>query len=361
MKLSRLFAPIVAGLLACVVVGRCHALTIDERIQILEKRAQAQTDSEKWDDALATGKEAVRIAPQSAEAWALLALTRAMHPGTPLTEAEKAANRGRDLDPLSAKPHYVFALIKWWRGDLQGAEAKCREALHLDPEYAEVHEVLGMVLSDQGRGEEGIAELREAVRLNPDGFDPHFNLAWTLYHHGHAEEALREHEVALARAWTGPDHAYAHNNAAYFHAALNQGAEAIREAKAAAELTPDNPYVADTLGHMTVLFGDAAEAEAILRDALSLAAPRLASLSALAYALALQGKEDDAREELARFSRAMIYEEVNVDALYFVGKAYAALGMDTAAARAFRRATEKWPDHPWSQEMKAHLAEHGGG
>ncbi len=361
MKLYRLLVLAIAGVLACIVAPRSHALTTDERVQILEKRAQAQIDSEKWDDALAAGRQAVRIAPQSAEAWALLGLTRAMHPATSLAEAERAANRGRDLNPLSAKPHYVFALIKWWRGDLQGSEAKCREALYLDSEYAEVHEVLGMVLSDQGRGEEGIAELREAVRLNPDGFDPHFNLAWTLYHHGHPEEALREHEVALARAWTIPDHAYAHNNAAYFHAALHQGTEAIQEAKVASGLSPYNPYVADTLGHMTVLFGDPAEAESILRGALSLQAPRLASLSALAYALALQGKDDAAREELARFSRAMIYEDVNVDALYFVGKAYAELDMSTAAARAFRRAVEEWPDHPWSQEMKASLAEHGGG
>jgi superkiller protein 3 len=360
-KLSQLLVPIMVVLGVSLVAGPSSALTADERVQILEKRAQAQIDSEKWDDALATGRQAVRIAPQSAEAWALLGLTRAMHPEMSLAEAERAASRGRDLDPLSAKPHYVFALMKWWRGDLQGAEAKCREALYLDSEYAEVHEVLGMVLSDQGRGEEGIAELREAVRLNPDGFDPHFNLAWTLYWHGHVEEALREHEVALARAWTQPDRAYAHNNAAYFCAALGRGAEAIQEAKMASKLRPNDPYVADTLGHMTVLFGDVAEAESILRDALSLEAPRLASLSALAYALALQGKEEAAREELARFSRAMIYADVNVDALYFVGKAYAELGMDIAAARAFRRAVDKWPDHPWSEEIRTYLAEHGGG
>lgn len=360
MKLPQLLVPPMVVLGVFLVADASHALTTDERIRVLEKRAQAQLDSEKWDDALASGRQAVRLAPESGEAWALLALTRAMHPGTPLIEAEKAANRGRDLDPLCAKPHYVFALIKWWRGDLRGAEAKCHEALRLDSEYAEVHEVLGMVLSDQGRGDEAIAELREAVRLNPDGFDPHFNLAWTLYHHGHAEDALREHEVALARAWTVPDHAYAHNNAAYFHAALRQGAEAIQEAKLASELTPDNPYVADTLGHMTALFGDPAEAESILRDALSLEAPRLASLSALAYALALQGKDDEARQEIARFSRAMIYADVNVDALYFVGKAYAELDMTIAAVRAFRRATAKWPDHPWSVDMRAYLAEHGG-
>jgi len=350
---------VIAAFCGAVLCQAAFGMTLAERIAVLERRARAQIDSEKWDEALASGRLAVRLAPHSADAWSLLALTRAMHPSVLLSEAEAAANRARDLDPLCAKPHYVFALVKWWRGDLTGAEAKCREALYLDAEYAEVHEVLGMVLSDQGRGAEGIAELREAVRLNPAGFDPHFNLAWTLYWHGQAEEALREHEVALGRAWTRFDQAYAHNNAAYFYAALQRGAEAIREAKAAAELSPTNPYVADTLGAMTVLFGDAAEAEAVLRDALSLDAPRLASLAALAYALALQGKGDAARQELARFSRAMVYEDVNVDALYFAGKAYAELGMDVAAVRAFRRATQKWPDHPWAEEVREYLAEHG--
>ena len=344
---------------ALSLCGTCHALTTEERVELLEKRAQAQIDSEKWDDALATGQQAIRIAPQSAEAWSLLALTRAMHPETPLAEAEAAANRARDLDPLCAKPHYVFALLKWWRGDLAGAEAKCREALYLDAGSAEVHEVLGMVLSDQGRGTEAIAELSEAIHLNPEGFDPHLNLAWTLYWHGHPEEALGVHEVALGRAWTGPDQAYAHNNAAYFYAALQRGAEAIREAKAAAELSPTDPYVADTLGAMVALFGDATEAEAVLRVALSLEAPRPASLSALAYALALQERDEEAREQLRRFGQVMAAEDVGVDALYFAGKAYAELGMDVAAVRAFRRATDKLPNHPWSEEMREYLAEHG--
>jgi superkiller protein 3 len=360
MKRTRWAVALLGGLLPLIASNTAVALTTDQRVAILEERAQAQIDSEKLDEALASARQAVRMAPHSADAWSLLALTRAMHPDLPLARAEEAANRARDLDPLCAKPHYVFALLKWWRGDLTGAEAKCREALYLDAEYSEVREVLGMVLSDQGRGEEGIAELREAVRLDPEGFDAHFNLAWTLYENGHVDEALDEHQLALGRAWTLPDQAYAHNNAAYFYAVAHRGAEAIREAKAAAELRPGDPFIADTLGAVTALFGDLKDAEAALRTSVGLEYPRPASYAALAYALALQERDEEARGELRRFCQLMVNEEIGVDALFFAGKAYAELGMDRAAARAFRRATERWPNHPFSQEMKAYFAEHGG-
>ena len=71
----------------------------------------------------------------------------------------------------------------------------------------------------------------------------------------------------------------------------------------------------------------------------------------------MQERDEEAREQLRRFGRVMATEDVGIDALYFAGKAYAELGMDVAAVRAFRRATDKWPNHPWSEGMREYLAE----
>ncbi len=352
---------VVVGVVAC---GVSRGSDTDARLRALWQRAEEQADAGQCEQVTNTGQEAVGIAPNSADAWALLAYACWLTDDEP--RAEAAVDHALDLDQGSARAHYVKGLLIVDGPDAQAAVTEFREAARLEPELATAHAMLGSLLAEQGRVDEGIAELEEAVRLEPDRFESRLFLAQALGFASRLEEALKESDKALALAKTTPQEAAVRNNAAYLHAWSGQWNKALREASAAWPLCPSAPYLADTVGALTLLStaqaGYPEVAEPALRQALRPAIDPgpgwTCSRAALAYCLALQNKASEARGELATISQGLISEHTEIDALYFAGKAYDALDEAVVAVRIFRRATERFPKHPWSKEMREYLAAH---
>lgn len=346
--------------LALLIATGASALTVEERLEMLWARAERQIDFEKFDDALASGRRAVQIAPPSASAHALHAYTLFVHPGRDAAEAMQAVERALTLDPGSARGHYVAGLVTPWvtdPPDYEAAIAHLRRAAEADPEMADALSMLGLALLDSGRSTEALEPLRRAVEIEPQYHEWRLNLAEGLMAAGRVQEALEQSREAIALAPPGPAEALAHNNLAwqtclarYVDAFLAW--RAVESARRAVALRPDEPFYQDTLGTTLALFGRPREALAPLRAALELGHR---SEPALAWALARLGRANEARSVLAEVSEFLVSDDARPHHLFLAGQAWAALDEETIARRIFERATERWPHHPWADDMRAWL------
>ncbi|MGC9318239.1 MAG: tetratricopeptide repeat protein [Armatimonadota bacterium] len=336
--------------IACLLslaVGAAADLTPQQRVGMLWDRADRQIDFKKHDDALATGRRAVQIAPESAEAWALLSFTRWMHPDVPDASAGEAALKAVGLDADCALAHYALGLANW-------ADDQLQHAVELDPTLARAWSMLGLARLDCGEAVGALHALRRAVEVEPGYYEWHLNLAEGLSATGEFDEAiqaaLRSVELSpspQAEALTRNSVAWTICLARYVDAFLVQ--TAVDYARRAVELAPDDPYYWDTLGSALVLFRNPADAEEALRRAIAL---QHTSQPTLAYALALQGRDDEARTLLSDVSDFLISREAGPHHVHFAARAWAEIGDADVARRAFDSAVRRWPQHPWADEAR---------
>lgn len=125
-------------------------------------------------------RQATERAPGFAQAWAALAITRAMHAksgeGARIAQASEearlAAERALALDPTSGKAYAALALLEPLCGAYAAAEALFERALAVGPDDVDVLEKYSRWLHSVGRTEAALAHITHAFRLDP------------LYHQG---------------------------------------------------------------------------------------------------------------------------------------------------------------------------------
>ena len=111
---------------ALLLASPCFALTPEERVDILWQRAEDQLEVGKLDDALASGKKGVQIAPNYYRAW------------------------------------WLLGSVHMQRGEYADAEAAYRAAIKLNPASRDLHYNLGNALADQGNLDDAIAQYLQA-------------------------------------------------------------------------------------------------------------------------------------------------------------------------------------------------------
>jgi len=337
-------------------------LSIDERLEMLWERADLQTDFAKYDDLLVTGRHAVEIAPQDADAWALLAYAQWMSPAGLEPEANAAAEHALALDPDSALAHYTRGLCIPYvtdPPDYDAAIAELQEAVRLDPDLARAWSYLGMTLVDSGDAPGAIEPLRRAVEIDPDYWEWHLNLGYGLDVDWQLAEAVAASRRAVELAYSPFSEELARNNVAWQTCLImpddpEQRAEALASARRATELLPNDWQNLDTLGGAELLFGTPEAAEVALRAAIDNGNN---SYPGLAYALVLQGRDAEAREVLHEAAYVLTPASAEIQHAYFGALAWQALGEPEIARRIARHMVNKWPDAPWTKQVAAELAE----
>lgn len=266
-----------------------------------------------FDEGLTHAREAVRLAPQSAEAHRQL--SRALREKGELAEAEREARAAVRLAPEAANARATLAVILARRGATSEALAEGRAAARLDPEawgvqvqvagefarrkdytsaagllreYLAEHPEksgarveLGRLLAEQGDVAGAEQQLREAVRREPGSAFGHYQLGHLLWWAKKdpqaailpAREAVRLspdnpwHHWLLGSALSDagqldearrelqeairilPDHAAAHWNLGVLYERQGDRSAALREYREAARLEPDNQFYKDGLAN----------------------------------------------------------------------------------------------------------------
>jgi Flp pilus assembly protein TadD len=141
------------------------------------------------------------------------------------------------------------------KGDTDRALAEYERALKLQPNMPETHNNLGQIYSRRGDSERAIREFRAAIQYGPMLPQPYHNLALELARRGDLQQAMQ-----------------------YWHRAL--------------ELKPDYAAAHEGLGHALRFIGDTKGAAEHYRAAIKLGSRKLEIMSALAWILATDPRDD---------------------------------------------------------------------
>ncbi|HEX5766514.1 MAG TPA: tetratricopeptide repeat protein, partial [Woeseiaceae bacterium] len=338
---------------------------------------QARRESE------AAIETALRLAPDSAEAWRVRGLIHRVigirsgrHESSGL--AEDALRRAVDLDPKNADALAMLGVQLLDDGRNEQATALLRRALEIDPLSRRTQQLLGTALADQGRFGEARRQYESLIDLYPDYTYAPIALAYMLIAQGKLDEAvaaLDDPTLIAADPEAGLVLAHCYANLGMLRestatleaireppaaAAVAQGAQLLlaREWTALRELadreyaTTQDPIWLTARLLEAVLTQDATKAAVALENLgpqITDTGTEVSHSAAIERILAAQGLRLNGRaDEAQRIEEALLRqldfapgEYVSIDTLWLRALAYAALGQQDAAVSELTRATDQ--------------------
>ena len=168
-------------------------------------------------------KEAVRLDPDFAQAWAGLAAALAM--GIQIPEAEAMLERALQRDPGLAEAHATRGFIQmfhYW--NWPEAEASLNRAIELDPNSLQAHHWRGVYLSFHGRLDEARAEMERALELDPVSVNLNSDLGQLYYFAG---DNARGEEYCKRALSMDPEYGFAHGYLSYIYESQGKPDEAF--------------------------------------------------------------------------------------------------------------------------------------
>lgn len=150
-------------------------------------------------------REAVRLAPASADAWGKLALAltmRAEHAapdaaGPAVLEAQQAAARALAIDPGQADAAGAMAILPPYFGEWRAAEARMQTVLDVRPAHFPTLDAWWFLLSGVGRMRDGSARRVAAARIEPFHAGHQIRLLYAYHNLGRDDEGDRVADRAL--------------------------------------------------------------------------------------------------------------------------------------------------------------------
>jgi adenylate cyclase len=189
-------------------------------------------------------EEAIALAPESAPAYALLAMTYLMDvyygssesPLISFAQASKFLKKAIALDNENSDAHLVLANLYLIRREHGKAIAAAERAIALNPNGADAYANLGYILSLSGRSDEAIEFFEKAIRLNPIPPSHYLHQLGIAYRNlGRYDEAMEAYKKALQRS---PTNLFAHLGLAATYISLDRAEEAHNEAAEIARMDP---------------------------------------------------------------------------------------------------------------------------
>jgi Flp pilus assembly protein TadD len=180
-------------------------------------------------------------------------------------------------------------------GDHNGAERAFRRGLELAPDDAELRNALGWTLFQDGRTAEAVVEYERALVANAKSAKSHNNLALALVELGRLDEAAGHFEKSLELE----PKAEIYSDLGFTMARLGKPDEALADYRKALELDPNCASAHFNLAVGFVQGSDFAQAESHYRKALQ-GKPTAEAHNGLGYALARQGRADEAIEQFRK-------------------------------------------------------------
>ena len=120
-------------------------------------------------------EQAIRLDPNYARAWSLLAWTHmnevragwSESPEESIKRSLEFAQKSAALDESQGQFHSLMNMIYMMQGQYDNAIAEGQRAIELDPNNSRNHIVLAQNLEYAGRPEEAIVHAKKAMRLEP--------------------------------------------------------------------------------------------------------------------------------------------------------------------------------------------------
>ncbi len=106
-------------------------------------------------------------------------------------------NRAIRINPDYADPHLYLGVAYFKKDILDDAIEEYKNAIVLGPDNADAHYNLGITYLKIGMIDEAISEWQEVIRIRPDDVNSRYNLAMAYYNHGDIDQSINQLEVAI--------------------------------------------------------------------------------------------------------------------------------------------------------------------
>jgi tetratricopeptide (TPR) repeat protein len=199
-----------------------------------------------------------------AHSYAVLGFHAIARPGEAFPRAKAAALKALEIDPSLAEARAPLAYtLHYYDWNWTEAEKEYRKSLEAAPNDATAHNYYASLLISLGRFEEGFAEWLRAQELDPLSLIIRAATGWSFYIARRYDEALREAENSLEM---DPTFAVAHRVLGLALQKTSRPDEAIEELRKAVQLSGGSTqYLAD-LGRALAIGGREAEARRTLGE-----------------------------------------------------------------------------------------------
>ncbi len=217
--------------------------------EIMDQAHQSYLDGD-LDAAIATYEEAAALDPTDPipYVWASHLLTLRKR----LDEAIEKARQAVGIAPDSAEALAALCMALEWnaidtldQAQLQEALSACLSATDLDPGYAEAHAYLAEVYADLGRTQDAVEEARLAVSLDDSSVFAHRDLGYALQKQRQYQNAIAEYQRA---SQLHPRLAQPYIDLGHLHRTHNRYKDALAAYEKATVVDPNSAYALDTLG-----------------------------------------------------------------------------------------------------------------
>ncbi|MBN1510897.1 MAG: tetratricopeptide repeat protein [Phycisphaerae bacterium] len=279
---------------------------------------------------IAIWRDAVARHPKNAQALTNLGVALANADRS--EEALATCREALRLAPGMFHAHHAMGHALATLGRTEEAITHFRKAIELRSDFAPAHRCLGDALVTLGRHEEGQREIEKALSLRPWFADAWVSLGRAMAVAGRPEEAVKHYHRALEM---DPDNPVWISNLGDALARQGQTEEAIQHYVRTLQLRPEYAPAHNNLGNALLGMGKANEAFNHLRQALELRPDYVDAHISLGYALASVGRLDDALQE---YHRALEIDPKHVQGLNNLGNGLLTLGRTDEAVATFEKA-----------------------
>jgi len=308
--------------------------------QLLAAVAQRLSDLRAAADAVALLRRALICYPR--DFWLHFQLGIASRNRAEQIGAFRAALAVR---PEAAVAYYNVGVLLQADRKLDEAVAAYRRAVELDPHSRGAHNNLGMILNEQGKSDEAIRHFRQAI-AHDDSVEGHINLGAALQARKRLDEAVEQYRRAVKLR---PHYVVSHNNLGVALREQKQFAEAVTCLRKAVELDGNYAIGWCNLGHTLRQHGEFTEALAALRRGHQLNVKHKGWDLVSAQWVRDAERSIALEKKLPAFLRGDIApadgrEQLQLGALCFAKKQYAAAARFYAAAFAGADKLSAWPN-----------------
>ena len=292
---------------------------------------------EESEKALAHFREAIRIDPKYAAAYAAIAnekivqsLFSTASQKEIINEARTAIDAAKALDPNLPEIYASEGALKFYYDwDWKGAVESYKRALQLDPHNATIYIRYSATLADIGRYNEALPLADKAVELDPVSISSLHNLGWTNLVAGNFQKSVDAFQKALD---LHPTWVWGYIKQGYGYVYLNKYDKAISNAEEAEKLFKDgwgSELLQVALAFIYTKSNDKINADRLINRFLKYAATnKIEDPATLAYIYYLRGDYQKANEweekAVAERSPNAYLLNINImyDKKYFEGAAH---------------------------------------
>jgi choline-sulfatase len=209
-----------------------------DKIEVANKFHQAiiNLEENRYDEAVAELREALRMAPDVGSGY--LELGRALAEHQQYQEALPVLRLATEKMPDSGMAHFELGRTLIKTGQWEAALTEMKAAVVCTPNSALMHFALATVYTHLKHVPEATGEYERALEIDPDHFQSNLAYGRLLFVEGHPEDALPR---LLRAIKADPESAKAHAFLADAYEQLGQTENASQERAKAAQLKPQPP------------------------------------------------------------------------------------------------------------------------